>query len=41
VIEVPDAAPYRFGLAEAVSLAEGHGGLLSRIQQQLRLKTAA
>ena len=43
VLAVPDDAPYRFGLAEAVSPLRLRGmvGMLGRIKRQVRLKTAA
>ncbi len=42
VLGVPDDAPYRFGLAEAVSPLRLRGmvAMLSRIKRQVRLKTA-
>ena len=41
VLAVPDDAPYRFGLAEAVSPLRMRGmvGMLSRIKRQVRLRT--
>lgn len=41
VLGVPDDAPYRFGLAEAVSPLRMRGmvGMLSRIKRQVRLRT--
>ena len=43
VLAVPDDAPYRFSLAEAVSPQRLRGmvAMLSRIKRQVRLKTAA
>ena len=43
VLAVPDDAPYRFGLGEAVSPLRLRGmvAMLSRIKGQVRLKTAA
>lgn len=43
VLKVPDDAPYRFGLAEAVSPLRLRGmvAMLSRVKRQVRLKTAA
>jgi cysteine desulfuration protein SufE len=43
VIAVPDDAPYRFGLAEAVSPLRMRGmvGMLSRIKRQVRARAAA
>lgn len=43
VLAVPDDAPYRFSLAEAVSPLRLRGmvAMLSRIKRQVRLKTAA
>jgi len=43
VLAVPDDAPYRFGLGEAVSPLRLRGmvAMLSRIKRQVRLKTAA
>jgi len=42
VLAVPDDAPYRFGLGEAVSPLRLRGmvAMLSRIKRQVRLKTA-
>jgi len=42
VLDVPDDAPYRFGLSEAVSPLRLRGmvAMLSRIKRQVRLKTA-
>ena len=43
VLDVPDDAPYRFGLAEAVSPLRMRGmvGMLSRIKRQVRLRDDA
>jgi cysteine desulfuration protein SufE len=43
VLGVPDDAPYRFGLSEAVSPLRLRGmvAMLSRIKRQVRLKSAA
>ncbi|HSP59538.1 MAG TPA: SufE family protein [Ornithinimicrobium sp.] len=43
VLGVPDDAPYRFGLAEAVSPLRMRGmvGMLSRIKRQVRLRAEA
>jgi cysteine desulfuration protein SufE len=43
VLAVPDDAPYRFGLGEAVSPLRLRGmvAMLSRIKRQIRLRTAA
>lgn len=43
VLAVPDDAPYRFGLAEAVSPLRMRGmvAMLSRIKRQVRAQTAA
>ncbi|MDQ6714836.1 MAG: SufE family protein [Actinomycetota bacterium] len=43
VLAVPDDAPYRFGLGEAVSPLRLRGmvAMLSRIKRQVRAKTAA
>lgn len=43
VLDVPDDAPYRFGLAEAVSPLRMRGmvGMLSRIKRQVRLRSEA
>jgi len=43
VLGVPDDAPYRFGLSEAVSPLRLRGmvAMLSRIKRQVRLKAAA
>ncbi len=43
VLAVPDDAPYRFGLADAVSPLRLRGmvAMLSRIKRQVRLKSAA
>lgn len=43
VLDVPDDAPYRFGLAEAVSPLRMRGmvGMLSRIKRQVRLRSGA
>jgi cysteine desulfuration protein SufE len=43
LLEVPDDAPYRFGLGEAVSPLRLRGmvSMLSRIKRQVRAKTAA
>jgi cysteine desulfuration protein SufE len=43
VLAVPDDAPYRFGLGEAVSPLRLRGmvAMLSRIKRQVRLRTAA
>lgn len=43
VLQVPDDAPMRLGLAEAVSPLRVRGmvGMLSRIKRQVRLKAAA
>ena len=43
VLDVPDDAPYRFGLAEAVSPLRLRGmvGMLSRIKRQVRLRSEA
>lgn len=43
VLGVPDDAPYRFGLAEAVSPLRMRGmvGMLSRIKRQVRLRREA
>jgi len=43
VLDVPDDAPYRFGLGEAVSPLRLRGmvAMPSRIKRQVRLKTAA
>jgi cysteine desulfuration protein SufE len=40
---VPDDAPYRFGLGDAVSPLRLRGmvAMLSRIKRQVRLRTAA
>jgi len=42
VLDVPDDAPYRFALGEAVSPLRLRGmvAMLSRIKRQVRLKTA-
>ena len=42
-LAVPDDAPYRFGLAEAVSPLRMRGmvGMLSRIKRQVRLRREA
>jgi cysteine desulfuration protein SufE len=41
LLDVPDDAPYRFGLAEAVSPLRMRGmiGMLSRIKRQVRLRS--
>ena len=43
VLAVPDDAPYRFGLGEAVSPLRLRGmvAMLSRIKRQVRIRTAA
>ena len=43
VLAVPDDAPYRFGLSEAVSPLRLRGmvAMLSRIKRQVRLRSAA
>ena len=43
VLEVPDDAPFRFGLAEAVSPLRMRGmvAMLARIKRQVRAQTAA
>ncbi|OLT15974.1 cysteine desufuration protein SufE [Serinicoccus sp. CUA-874] len=43
VLDVPDDAPYRFGLAEAVSPLRMRGmvGMLGRIKRQVRLRSQA
>ncbi|OLT39399.1 cysteine desufuration protein SufE [Serinicoccus sp. CNJ-927] len=43
VLDVPDDAPYRFGLAEAVSPLRMRGmvGMLGRIKRQVRLRSEA
>ena len=43
VLSVPDDAPYRFGLGEAVSplRLRGMGAMLSRIKRQIRAKSVA
>lgn len=43
LLDVPDDAPYRFGLAEAVSPLRMRGmiGMLSRIKRQVRLRSHA
>jgi cysteine desulfuration protein SufE len=43
VLAIPDDAPYRFGLGEAVSPLRLRGmvAMLSRIKRQVRLRTAA
>ena len=43
VLDVPDDAPYRFGLAEAVSPLRMRGmvGMLGRIKRQVRLRREA
>lgn len=43
VLDVPDDAPYRFGLAEAVSPLRMRGmvGMLGRIKRQVRLRAEA
>ena len=43
VLAVPDDAPYRFGLGDAVSPLRLRGmvAMLSRIKRQVRLRTAA
>ncbi|ANS77812.1 Sulfur acceptor protein SufE for iron-sulfur cluster assembly [Serinicoccus hydrothermalis] len=43
VLDVPDDAPYRFGLAEAVSPLRMRGmvGMLGRIKRQVRLRSDA
>ena len=43
VLAVPDDAPYRFGLGEAVSPLRLRGmvAMLSRIKRQVRMRTAA
>ena len=43
VLAVPDDAPFRFGLSEAVSPLRMRGmvGMLSRIKRQVRLRQQA